>query len=626
MDTPHTSLRSYFDPVRVGRDLGFVLPGFFLSLPAFIILVPLTALSAGTIVIWIGALLFAVALSVASAFAQVSRARLHWWTGTPGAPVRYRAAAPGRARWITGRLADGRRWLDLLFETLIAFPLHIFTFVVAVSWLGGAAGGLSYFIWGFFLPHEDSTLPGYLLQAASQGTVPVSVAHSHAIDVVFSEVAGLVLLLTLPIVLRGLANLDALVMRMGLEGVVAGPAVPTKPAEQASAVLPANTAFTLPGPEAWTWIFAGLGAVACLAIGWPLYAVIDGLDPVYAMLVAAGQAVALLCCARLPALVPVLSTVTALALAWLSADQQGAPWPWPVFALIVQSLLLVLVGLRGRWWRATLTWAVPLLGTAVLVRTLDWTTGAQINLIVAVSVTAAANAIGLAVRTWLNGREKLRAEREAAARTSAEREELAERNRIARELHDVVAHSMSVIGVQATTAPYRLPGLEEPVRREFASIAESARTALTEMRGLLTILRAGEAPTAPQPTLGDVPELVEATRRSGVDITLHGPGGEAARALPAATSLTAYRIVQEGLSNAVRHSPGAAITVTVSCGELLTIDVVNGPAAPLAESVPAPGAGLGLRGIRERVTALGGLMHAEPDAAGGFALHAELPV
>lgn len=615
MDTPHSSLRTSFDPARVGRDLGFVLPGFFLSLPAFIILVPLTALSAGTIVIWIGALLFAVALSVASGFAQVSRARLHWWTGTPGAPVRYRTAAPGRARWITGRLADGRRWLDLLFETLIAFPLHIFTFVVAVSWLGGAAGGLTYFIWGFFLPHEDSTLPGYLLQAASQGTVPVSLAHSHAIDVVFNEVAGLILLLTTPGVLRGLANLDALVMRMGLESVVADtgvvPAKPTRP--------------SLPGPEAWTWIFAGLGAVACLAIGWPLYAVIDGLDPVYAMLVAAGQAVTLLCCARLPALVPVLSTATTLALAWLSADQQGAPWPWPVFALIVQCLLLVLVGLRGRWWRATLTWAVPLLGTAVLVRTLDWTTGAQINLIVAVPVTAAAWTIGLAVRTWLNGRAKLRAEREAAARTSAEREELAERNRIARELHDVVAHSMSVIGVQATTAPYRLPGLEEPVRREFASIAESARTALTEMRGLLTILRAGEAPTAPQPTLGDVPELVEATRRSGVDIALHAPGDEAALALPAATSLTAYRIVQEGLSNAVRHSPGAAITVTISCGEHLTIDVVNGPAAPLAESVPAPGAGLGLRGIRERVTALGGLMHAEPDSAGGFVLHAELP-
>src|SRR5699024_11073910 len=192
------------------------------------------------------------------------------------------------------------------------------------------------------------------------------------------------------------------------------------------------------------------------------------------------------------------------------------------------------------------------------------------------------------------------------------------------------AHRMRVISVQATTAAYRLPDVGDDAGRECSSIADSSRRALTEMRGLLTILRgATDAPLVPQPTLTDVPALLDSTRQSGATITAPAdltPVLEtAASRTSTATGLTAYRILQEALSNAVRHAPGAAIAVSVALTDTdLALDVDNGPppdapsSAPHASASrsprphtpdphpPAPGAGLGLAGIRERAAALGG--------------------
>ena len=197
----------------------------------------------------------------------------------------------------------------------------------------------------------------------------------------------------------------------------------------------------------------------------------------------------------------------------------------------------------------------------------------------------------------------------------------------------MVAHSMSVISVQATTAEYRLPGMDERTAGEFTSIAQSSRRALTEMRGLLTILRgSADAQLVPQPTLADVPALIESTRQSGARIEFDVRSGRDSldTDVPAATALTAYRVLQEALSNAVRHSPGSAITAGVDVSDRgIVMDVVNGPAddAASGSAVPAaPGAGLGLAGIRERVEALGGSVHAGPTGDGGFRVRAELPV
>ncbi len=173
---------------------------------------------------------------------------------------------------------------------------------------------------------------------------------------------------------------------------------------------------------------------------------------------------------------------------------------------------------------------------------------------------------------------------------------LEERARIARELHDVVAHHMSVITVQADSAPYRIPELPEAAREEFGSIAASARESLAEMRRLLSVLRSdgGEGERAPQPGLDRLQQLVEATVRAGVpaELRLAADLGD----VPQAVDLSAYRIVQEALANVVRHAPGAATRVSVRAdGEWLTVLVVNGPSLEEGSSVergrPAPGTG-----------------------------------
>lgn len=245
----------------------------------------------------------------------------------------------------------------------------------------------------------------------------------------------------------------------------------------------------------------------------------------------------------------------------------------------------------------------------------------------------------LAAQTERAARQAELAERETerAEQETARRAVLEERARIAREMHDVVAHRMSLIAVQAETAPFRLAGLEAPVRAEFAALSEAARQALTEMRGLLGVLRdsdPGARPElGPQPRLADLPELIEGARRAGatVSCSMDGVGDPApgARpvgdiAVPDGVGLCAYRIVQESLSNAGRHAPGAAISVTVEAKQgSVRIIVINEASA--AGQPGDNGTGHGLAGMRERVALLGGSLQAGPEAGGGFAVRAVLP-
>ncbi|MFF2811150.1 sensor histidine kinase [Streptomyces sp. NPDC058000] len=235
-----------------------------------------------------------------------------------------------------------------------------------------------------------------------------------------------------------------------------------------------------------------------------------------------------------------------------------------------------------------------------------------------------------AVRAWREERRQVVVTRSATAEERSRRTLLEERALIARELHDVVAHHMSVIAIQAEAAPYRVADPPPELAKSFATIRENAVAALTELRRILGVVRSEDPdafaerdPEAPQPTLASLDALMESVRGAGLAVESVVTGS--VRPLPQGVELSAYRIVQEALSNALRHSPGADARVEVSyvLGGI-GLRIVNGPPSRLAK--PSPGAGHGLLGMRERVQMLGGEMTADHTADGGFEVAAFLPV
>ncbi len=303
----------------------------------------------------------------------------------------------------------------------------------------------------------------------------------------------------------------------------------------------------------------------------------------------------------------------AAALAVSLFDRPG-PWltfPWSAGHLIALLAILVAVGFRHDL--AVLLWVGA---STALLFLLFVAPGNGPGMVLLVAVLLA---VPYLVSRRASAQRRLAQEEERSAL-------LTERARIARELHDVVAHHMSMIAVRAETAPYRLAGaqLPEPVRTEFAEIAVAARRSLTETRRLLGVLRSeadDTAPTAPQPGLDDLPALAESARDAGAVVTLETEGD--LTGLPAGVDVSAYRIVQEALSNVARHAAGAPVRVVVCRdGDRLEIRVVNGPGRP---GPAGGGAGHGLRGMRERVSMLEGQLIATPTGDGGFEVHALLP-
>jgi signal transduction histidine kinase len=203
---------------------------------------------------------------------------------------------------------------------------------------------------------------------------------------------------------------------------------------------------------------------------------------------------------------------------------------------------------------------------------------------------------------------------------------LEERARIARDMHDVVAHHLSLMAIQAGSAPYRLTGLPDSAREEFGSLSQAARAALAGMRRLLGVLRSNQpADRAPQPQLADLPSLAAAAQRAGVAVTLTMPG--TCDRIPPGAGMCAYRIAQEALSNAGRHAPGATVTVNVSHDDdRLNLQVTNGPSDPGQPPASTGQPGHGLAGMRERAALLGGTLTAGPAPDGGFAVSAVLPL
>jgi signal transduction histidine kinase len=240
-------------------------------------------------------------------------------------------------------------------------------------------------------------------------------------------------------------------------------------------------------------------------------------------------------------------------------------------------------------------------------------------------IVAAAVAMD-AIRGWRESREALAVETEHAEQEQARRAVLEERARIGRELHDVVAHHMSLIAVQAETARYRVGEIPESVNGEFMAISAAARTALAEMRRLLGVLRNDEeAARAPQPQIDQIDEMINTARNSGMTVA-YTPVG-VLESVPESVGLCAYRIVQEALTNARRHAPGAAVTVQLARNDdALRLEVINGTGRAPAPADGDAGVGQGLTGMRERASMLGGALTAGTTTDGGFAVTAVLPI
>ena len=302
----------------------------------------------------------------------------------------------------------------------------------------------------------------------------------------------------------------------------------------------------------------------------------------------------------------------------------SAPWPWPVTYGLVSLLTLVAVSITSRLAATVLATAL----TCFLFGALS-AIGTQVGWAVGVGLFALG---GVLIRWRTLVSRQLERHEELTEVEKARRTVLEERARIARDLHDVVAHRMSLVVVAAETAPYRISDVSPAMRAELDSIGTTAREALAELRGLLGVLRsAAETPAyAPQPVLADVGHLVDGANRAGLQVRLEVVG--ARRPVGGAVELSGYRIVQESLANAARHAPGARVDVLVAYEpQALRVEIVNEPPVIAGSAQATNGAGRptaaghGLTGMSERAAVVGGWVHAAPTPDGGFRVIAMLP-
>lgn len=594
----------------LGPDLALIFTGLGLTLLAVLVLLPLTAVSAALAVLWIGVLLLPLTLTLASGAARRDRARLERWGLEVSAP-QYRPTGAGPTGLLR-RVTDLRRWLDLGFEGLIALPLRLFTAGLTALWGTGALAGLSYWAWSRLLPADLRELPGQWALAA---------------------VTGLVLALTLPGIVHLLARLDAIVTASLLGGAAPGARLPGGPE---AATVRASAEASSPSrlrETAWSRMTIAYLAFVLVVVGWPVTTMVYEVHPAAAMSVSVAAGAAALMGARWPWAGLALSAVSALAMLLVTAPGHGtAPWPWPVTALLAHCLTLAVLAIFHRWFWALSAWSAGAILTLLVLLVTDPAVlpGGTLrtvttNGVVLVAISGGVVLLGLTARQLILARGQAEQAQNVSADEMRRRRELEDRGRIARELHDVVAHSMSVITVQAGTAKFRLQHLDEATMSEFEDIAASSRQALGEMRSLLTILRTDDSlEEVPMPGLPQIEELVAASRSAGATITAEL---EHVEVLPT-VGLTAYRAVQEALSNALRHARGASIGVRITRdGDVLDISVRNDapPPSPSPQD-PLPGSGLGLAGTRERVGALGGTVESGPTPEGGYALHAKIPL
>ncbi|MFJ7230168.1 sensor histidine kinase [Streptomyces tendae] len=310
-------------------------------------------------------------------------------------------------------------------------------------------------------------------------------------------------------------------------------------------------------------------------------------------------------------------------------------WPWTAAGLIGHLFVLLLLALRVRTRVSLETLALTALVTYLtqgVVGGQDYQPTGQL----AVILFTVAVVLGTALRGRREARTQLAEQTSLTAEERARRTLLEERGRIARELHDVVAHHMSVISIQAQVAPLLVKDPPDELKENLAGIRQNALEALTELRRVLGVLRSEHpdaldateggdtgAPHAPQPTLDRLDALLENIRAAGLVVTADSSGLR--RPLPPGVELSAYRIVQEALSNVLRHAPGASAEVHL-IHLPIGLRVVVSNTRPLRTPAPSQGAGHGLLGMRERVAMLDGALTAQSLPDGGYQVAAFLPV
>ncbi|MBF6436270.1 sensor histidine kinase [Nocardia cyriacigeorgica] len=371
----------------------------------------------------------------------------------------------------------------------------------------------------------------------------------------------------------------------------------------------------------WFDLFTVLAAVVLFTVAWPTLHLTHDVPAAVQPFLAALAAFPVLLVRLNPSLGWAISAGSALVIALAIPHTPGNDIPFQVVHIITLHVLLFAVALRAPVPMIVVVWGA----TSLLLGTTMAGDSAFSESVWAWPVSFGAIVLfALLIRWLVQSRQLLTQQEEANELERARRAILEEKARIARDLHDVVAHHMSLVVVQAQTAPYRVEGVTPAARAEFESIGSTAREALNEIRGMLGVLRSdGQLPEhAPQPTAADVETLFLGASRAGVaiDWNVDGP----LSAVSDTTGLALYRIVQESLSNASRHAPGAAVHVRITVSADVEIVVSNDPGATAAR--PVGNGGHGITGMRARALAAGGELTASPRADGGFEVHARLPI
>ncbi|MGY4103336.1 sensor histidine kinase [Nocardia sp. R16R-3T] len=363
-------------------------------------------------------------------------------------------------------------------------------------------------------------------------------------------------------------------------------------------------------------------AVIFYAVAWPTLHLTHDVPVAVQPFIAALAAFPILLIRLNPALGWAISAGSALLIALAIPNQPNNEIPIQVVHILCLFALLFAVALRAAVPIVAVAWGA----TSLLLATTMTSDGGISGAAWAWPIAFAAVVLFAMLLRWLvQSRKQLLAQEEENELERARRAILEEKARIARDLHDVVAHHMSLVVVQAQTAPYRVEGVTAAARAEFESIGATARDALNEIRGMLGVLRSdGQLPEhAPQPKAADVLGLFESARRAGVriDWTVEG----LLDPVPDSVGLALYRIVQESLSNASRHAPDAPVRVSIVIGsDALHLSVINTVGATVGR--PVANGGHGLAGMRARALAVDGEVSAGPRADGGFEVVARLPI
>jgi len=382
-----------------------------------------------------------------------------------------------------------------------------------------------------------------------------------------------------------------------------------------------------------SWLITGFLALGSLPLNVALAASEFDVPPLIAFLAGIAQSTALILIMARPRAAVALQFLAVVVFA--VAIPPGAGPTWPLTAMggftLIAHVGLVAARLNRRtaletWWASML-----LLTAVVLLDPIDRSVTDWLPIMIVYPILSALT-LGavLMTRRWREVRRELADARHDVEVEQSQRAVAEERTRIARELHDVVAHSMSVIHMQATSASYRIKNVDPESKAEFERIAAGARSTMREMRQLLAVLRdeSAEAELTPVPGLGRLPELVESAGRAGVPVEVREAEAVGAAVLPESVALAAYRIIQESLSNVIRHAPGARTMICLDLdGSDLVLSVLNDAGVQPAQPMEGPGrASHGLPGMRERVRLVGGSLEAGVRDEGGYRVAARLPI